>query len=189
MSNLCRKLESYQCGQGLPIVGSCHVNLVLLCCDGGQVPQRYLVSKFMFSIECLGLSPQVQAQGASLFWLSQTSKHFNYVKRSTRSIMSSIICFDLSPQVHTQGAGPFWLQFLSTDGEGVIHSPACFSMKTTSCAGAIRAKLICVVRACTRVIYSRAGFGQRLLAWLSSEPACTNSFCPNWSRLPQEGCL
>jgi len=30
------------------------------------------------------------------------------------------------------GAGPFWLQFLSSDGEGVIHSPACFSIKTRS---------------------------------------------------------
>jgi len=87
------------------------------------------------------------------------------------------------------GAGPFWLQFLFSDGEGVIHSPACFAMKTTSWAGAIRAKLICVVRACTRVIYSRAGFGQWLLAWITSEPTCTNCFCPNWSRLPLEGSL
>jgi len=101
--------------------------------------------------------------------------------------MSSMKCFDLSSQVRTQGAGPFWLQFLSSDGEVVIHSPACFSMKTTSWTGAIRAKLICVVRACTRVIYSRAGFGQRLMAWLTSEPTCTNSFFPNWSRLSQEG--
>ena len=84
----------------------------------------------------------------------------------------------------TATAGSFWLQFLSSDGEGVIHSPACFSMKATSWAGDIRAKLICVVRACTRVICSSAGFGQRLLAWLISEPTCTNSFCPNWSRLP-----
>ena len=84
-----------------------HVNLVLFYFGGGQVPQRCLVSKFM----------------------------------------SSIKCFDLSPQVHTQqGAGPFWRQFLSFDGEGVVHSPACFSMKTTSWAGAIRAKLVCVVR-------------------------------------------
>jgi len=45
-------------------------------------------------------------------------------------------------------------------------------------------KLICVIRACTRVTYSRAGFGQKLLAWLTSEPTFTNSFCPNWSRLP-----
>jgi len=94
--------------------------------------------------------------------------------------MFSIKCFDLSPQVHTQqGAGSSWLQFLSFDGEGVIHSPACFSMKITSWARAIRGKLICVVRAFTRVIYSRAGFGQRLLAWFTNEPTCTNSFCPN----------
>ena len=87
------------------------------------------------------------------------------------------------------GACPFWLQCLSSDGEGVIHSAACFSMKTTSWVGAIRAKLICVVRACTRVIYSRAGFGQRLPVWLTGEPTCTKSFCLNWSRLPQDGFL
>jgi len=45
---------------------------------------------------------------------------------------------------------------ISSDGEGVTHS--------LDRAGAIRAKLICVVRACTRVTYSRAGFGQKLLA-------------------------
>jgi len=92
--------------------------------------------------------------------------------------------------VHTQpGAGSFWIQFLSSNGEGVTHSPACFSIKTTSWAGAIRSKLICVVSACTRVAYSRAGFGQKLLARLASEPTCTDSFCPNWSRLPWEGSL
>ena len=167
----------------LPIVGSWHVNLVLFCYDGGQVPQRCLVSKFMSSIKCFGLLPQVHVQqGARLFWLSQSSRNFNWVKRSTRFTMSLIKCFDLSPQVHT-------VQALSgsnffPDGEGVIHSPACFSIKTTSWPGAIRAKLICVVRACTRVIYSRAGFSLRLLAWRTSEPTCNNSFCPNWSRLP-----
>jgi len=99
--------------------------------------------------------------------------------------MSSLKCFDLSPQAHTQqGAGRFWLQLLSSDGEGVIHSSACFSVKATSWAGAIRAKFFCAIRACTRVIYTRAGCGQRLLAWLTSEPTCTKSFCPNWSRLP-----
>ena len=169
----------------LPIVASWHVNLVLFCFYGGQVPQaqRCLMSKFMSSIKCFGLLPEVYAQqGASLFWLRYSSRNFNWEKRSTRFIMSSTECFDLSPQVHTQqGACAFWLQFLSSDGEGVIHSPGCFSMKTTSWAGA---KLICVVRACTRVIYSRAGFGQRLLAWLTSEPICTNSIYPNWSRLP-----
>jgi len=102
VSNLCRKLESDQRRQVLPIVGSWHVNLVLLCFDGGQVPQRCLVSKFMSSIKCFGPSPQVHAQqGASLFWLIQSSRNFNYVKRSTRCTMSSIKCFDLSPQVHT----------------------------------------------------------------------------------------
>ena len=76
-----------------------------------------------------------------------------------------------------------WLaKAIFSDEEGVIHSLACFSMKTTSWAGTIRAKLICVVSACTRVIYSPAGFGQRLLAWRTSSSASINSFCPNWSR-------
>ena len=77
-----------------------------------------------------------------LFWWWTGSTAMSGLK-----FMSSIKCFDLSPQVHIQqGAGSFWLQFISFDGEGVIHSPACFSIKTTSWAGAIRAKLICVVR-------------------------------------------
>ena len=61
-------------------------------------------------------------------------------------------------------------------------------MKTTSWAGAIRAKLISIVSAGTRMVYSRAGIRQSLLAWLTSSHACTNSFCPNWSRF-QEGNL
>ena len=85
----------------LPIIGSWHVNLVLFCFDGRQVPQRCLVSTFTSSIKCLGLLLKVHAQGASLFWLSQSSRNFNQVKRNTRFIMSSIKCFDLSLQVHT----------------------------------------------------------------------------------------
>jgi len=78
VSNLCRKLGSDQCRQALPIVGSWHVNLFLLCFDGGQVPKRCLVSKFMSSIKCFGLLPQVHTQqGASLFWLSQSSRNFD----------------------------------------------------------------------------------------------------------------
>jgi len=46
--------------------------------DGGQVPQRCLVSKFMSSVKCFDLLAQVQAkQGASLFWLSQSSRNFS----------------------------------------------------------------------------------------------------------------
>ena len=120
---------------------------------------------------------------ASHFWLSQSSRNFNSVQKITRFIILAKMLW-LSPQVHTQGACPFWLEFVSSDGEDVTHSPACFSIKTTSWAGAIRPKLMSVASACTRVNYSRAGFGQRLLAWLTSELTCTNSFCPNWSRLP-----
>jgi len=44
-----------------PIVGtgSWHVNLGLFCSDGGQVPQRCLLSKLMSSIKCFDLLPQV----------------------------------------------------------------------------------------------------------------------------------
>jgi len=41
-----------------------------------------------------------------------------------------------------------------------------------------------IVTDCTCVVYSPAGVRQRLLAWLTSSPACTYFFCPNWSRLP-----
>ena len=134
VSNLCRKLESDQCRQVLPSLALAVGTWTSFCSvfDGGQ---RCLVSMCMSSMKCFGLLPQVHAQGASLFWLGQSSGNFNEKKRSTRFVVSSIKCFDLS---------------------GTIH-----------------AKLISVVRTCTRVIYSRAGFGQRLLAWLTSERTCT----------------
>jgi len=46
---------------------SWHVNLVLFCFDGGQAPQRCLISKFMSSIKCFGLLPQVHAQQEQAF--------------------------------------------------------------------------------------------------------------------------
>jgi len=99
---------------------------------------------------------------ASLFWLSQSSRNFNSEQRSTRFIILDKMFWPFTTSAH--GACPFWLQFLSSDEEGVTHSPACFSIQTTSWAGAIHAKFICVVRACTRVIYPRPGVCQRLLA-------------------------
>jgi len=50
VSNLCIKLESDQCRQVLPIVGSWHVNLVVFCFEDGEVPLRCLVPKFMSSM-------------------------------------------------------------------------------------------------------------------------------------------
>jgi len=49
----------------------------LFCFDGGQVPQRCLVSKFMSSIKCFGLLPQVLAQQEQAFLASQSSRNFN----------------------------------------------------------------------------------------------------------------
>jgi len=72
------------------------------CFDGGRVPQRCLVSKVMSSIKCFGHLSHVHAQGASIFWLSQSSRNFSSkVKWCTRFIVSSIKCFDFSPQVNT----------------------------------------------------------------------------------------
>ena len=99
---------------------------------------------------------------ASPFWLSQSSRNFNSEQRSTRFIIHDKMLWPFTTSAHTR-CMPF-LAPISSDGEGVTHSPACFSMKIASWAGAIRAKLICVVRACTRVTYSRAGLGQKLLA-------------------------
>ena len=159
------------------------MNLVLFFFDGGQVPQRCLVSKFTSSIKYFGPLPELHAQqGASIFWLIQHSRNFSWVEKHKVHHVLSKMPWPFHTSSH--GAGPFWLQFLYSDGEGVIHPPACFSMKTTSWAGAIRAKLICGVRACTRVIYSHADLGQKLLVWFTNEPACTNSFYPNWPRSP-----
>jgi len=71
VSNLCRKLESDQCQQVLQLLAPAVVAREPHF-DGGQVPQRCLVSKFMSSIKCFSLLPQLHAQqGTSLFWLSQ----------------------------------------------------------------------------------------------------------------------
>jgi len=165
----------------LPIVGSWHVNLVLFSFKGGQVPQSCLFSKFVSSIKCFDLLPQEHAQqGASLFWLSQSSRKLGKEKQMVHHVLNKMLWPFTSARTRCR---LFLAPIFSSDGEGVTHSPVCFSMKTTSWAGAIRAKLIYLVRACTRVVYSRAGFGQRLLAWRTSEPTCTNPFCPNWSRL------
>jgi len=64
---------------------------------------------------------------------------------------------------HTTGCRPFLSnqkQFISSDVAGVLDSPACVSVKTTNWAVVLRAKLVYVDSACTRVIYSLAGFGQ-----------------------------
>jgi len=98
--------------------------------------------------------------------------------------MSSIKCFDLSPQVQAMQSLSGSNFFPLTEKVSYILLPVS-QWKPTSWAEAIRAELICVVRACARVIYSGVDFRQRLLAWLTSEPACANSVCPNWSRLPK----
>jgi len=49
------------------------------------------------------------------------------------------------------------------------------------------AKLVCVVRACTRVIYSRAGFGQRMLAWLTGEPTMYQLLLPKLVKVTSGG--
>jgi len=46
-------------------------NLIFFRFDGGQVPQRCLFSRFISSMKCFGLSPQVHTlQGTGLFWLT-----------------------------------------------------------------------------------------------------------------------
>jgi len=93
-SNLCRKLES------APIfgTGSWHVNLVLFCFDGGQVPQPCLVSKFMSSIKCFDLLPQLHAVEFALHPQHEESydseipitEDFNYFWSTSRKRLRSL---------------------------------------------------------------------------------------------------
>ena len=79
----------------VPIVGagSWHVNFVLFCFDGGQVPKRCLVSKFMSSMKCFDLLPQVHAQqGASRFWLSQSSKKLGKENQMVHHVLNKMLC-------------------------------------------------------------------------------------------------
>ena len=78
VSNLCKKRESDQCRQ---VLHRWHWQLareprfVLFWCWTGSTALSGL--KFMSSIKCFGLLPQVHAQqGASRFWLRQSSRNF-----------------------------------------------------------------------------------------------------------------
>jgi len=88
--------------QVLPIVGSWHVNLVLFCFDGGQVPQRCLISMFISLIKCFGLLPQVHAQQEQALFGYATVLETSIRNREAQGSSSSIKCFDLSPQVHNK---------------------------------------------------------------------------------------
>ena len=174
MSNRCRTLESDQCRQVLPIVGSWHVNLVLICFGVGQVPQRCLLSKLMSSIKMFWpFTTSAGTTRASHFWFSRSSWNINSEQRRTSLIIIDKMFWPCTYKVHALSGSNF---FPLT--EKASHLPVCFSMKTTSWAGAIPARLICVLRACTRVIYSRAGFDQRLLAWLTREPTVLHASTP-----------
>jgi len=111
VNNHGRKLESYQCRQGLPIVGSWHVNLVLFCFDGGQVPQRCLVAKFMSSIKCFGLLPQTHAQGASLFCLKPELQKLQLgeEKHKVHHVLNKML---LPFNTSAHGAGPSGFNFI-----------------------------------------------------------------------------
>jgi len=91
VSNRSRKLESDQCRQVLPIVGSWHVNLVLFCVDGGQVLQRCLISKFMSSIKYFDILPQVHAQQVWQFPSKEEEQHaFRATPREHRQILVGV---------------------------------------------------------------------------------------------------
>jgi len=91
--------------------------------------------------------------------------------------MSSVNCFDLS-QVHTVQALSGSNFFRLTERASYILRPV---SQWKSRAEQFAAKWF--VLSGLAIVWSTR-FGQRLLAWLTSEPTCTNFFCPNWSRLP-----
>ena len=146
------------------------------CFDCGQVLQRCLVSKFMSSIKCFGLLPQVHAQGTSFFWLSQVLDT-SVRKREAQGSpcpQSNALTFHHTWTHEVQAFLPpnsfLW--------QRRRHTFSClFLNENHELSRSHSHQIDRVIRACARVIYSRAGFGQRLLAWLSSEPTCTNSFC------------
>jgi len=91
--------------------------------------------------------------------------------RSTRFIILDKMLWPFTTSAHTRYM-PF-LAPISLLWRRRRHTFSCqFLNENHELSRNHRAKLICVVRECTRLtlIYSRAGFGQRLLAWLTSEP-------------------
>jgi len=142
----------------------------------------------MSSIKCLGFSTQVHVRGANLVWLSQSSRNFKQEKRSTRLIMSSINALTFHDKCTHKVQARYGSNFLPlTEKASCVLLPVSQWKPWTEQEPFAPNWSASSVLAYISVIYSRAGFGQRLLACLNSESICTNSFCPNRSRLPEEG--
>jgi len=105
------------------------------------------------------------------FWKLQLGKEKNKVHVLNKMLWLFI--------ASAHGAGPFWLQFLSSDGEGLRHINENHELRRSHsrqidlCRQGLHS---CDLLPCWR--------RSKLLAWLASELTCTNSFCPNWSKLP-----
>jgi len=112
---------------------------------------------------------------ASPFCLSQSSRNFYSEQRSTRFIILDKMLWPFTTSAHTR-CMPFlaplsfvWWRRRHTFSYLFLSENNELSM---SHAGQIDLRR----QACTRVIYSRAGFGQRLLAWLLVNLHATTPF-------------
>ena len=116
----------------LPIVGSWHVNLVLFFFDGGQVPTSTVLSGLKVHVLNKILWPFTASARTTRSKPFLAKPKFQKLqlgkeKHKVHHVLNKMLWpFATS----ASDAVPFWLQFLSSDREGVIHSPACFSVKT-----------------------------------------------------------
>ena len=91
--------------------------------------------------------------------------------------MSSIKCFDLSSQGHTQGAGPFWLTKSNFfPWRWRRHTFSCLFLNESRGLSRRHSPRTYLRPQCLHSC-DLPWLPSRLLEWLTSAPACTNSFC------------
>ena len=164
----------------LPIVGSWHVNLVLFWWWTDSTALFGLTVHVLHKM-LWPLTTSVRTTRSKPFLAKPEFKKLQLRKEKHKihHVLDKML-WPFTTSAHTTRCRPF-LAPISFLWRRMRRAFSCLFLNENH---ELRAKLVCIVRACTRLIYSRAGFGQRLLARPTGELTCTNFFCPNWLRLP-----
>jgi len=113
---------------------------------------------------------------ASPFWLSQSSRNFHSEQRSTRFIILDKMFWPFTASAHTTWCMPFLapIFFLWRRRR---HTFSCLFLNENHELIRSHSRQIDLRRQCLHSCdLLPSGFGQKLLACLTSEPTCTNSF-------------
>ena len=156
-----------------------HVNLVLFCFDGGQVPQRCLISKFMSSNWMLWpFIASARTTRANPFWLSQSSRNFNSEQRSTRFIILDKMLWPFTTSAHTTRCMPF-LAPISFLWRRKRHRFSCLFLNEKHELSRRNSRQIDLRRQCLHSCdLLPCWLRSKLVAWLTSEPTMHQLLLP-----------